>query len=208
VLTQNTAWRNVELALERLRAAGVRMPRDVLSLPQRTLTRLIRPAGYYNQKAKKLRLIASFFQRPGALSATPPRREELLAIWGIGPETADSMLLYAFDQPAFVVDAYARRLLGRIGMLSGRESYAEVQEIFLRGPRRYPALFNEFHALMVEHAKQRCRPRPLCAGCPVVPCAWAASRRSGLPARAGRLTGRGSRPRRAPGGARGGRTGA
>ncbi len=172
VLTQNTAWTNVERALARIRGRGVRLPRDLLALRTGELARLIRPAGYYNQKARKLRLLASFFSRPGALSSRAPARHELLALWGIGPETADSILLYAFDTPVFVVDAYARRLLARLGILTGVESYSTVQSMLQTALRRDGRLFNEMHALIVEHGKRRCRARPACAGCPVRPCAW------------------------------------
>jgi endonuclease III related protein len=171
VLTQNTAWMNVEMSLMRLRAAGVRTPRDVLELPG--LPRLIRSSGYFNQKARKLRLMSQFFRRPGALSGrTPPRRADLLSLWGIGPETADSILLYAFQVPTFVVDAYTRRLLERVGILESGETYGEVQAIFQGSLRRSEPVFNEYHALIVAHAKRRCRTRPLCVGCPVRPCAW------------------------------------
>ena len=171
VLTQNTAWTNVETSLERLRAAGVRTPRHVVERPG--VPHLIRSSGYFNQKTRKLKLLARFFLRPGALSGRrPPGREDLLSLWGIGPETADSILLYAFQVPTFVVDAYTRRLLQRLGILEGDEPYGVIQEVFHRSLRRSGPLFNEYHALIVAHAKRHCRARPVCTGCPVRPCAW------------------------------------
>ncbi len=173
VLTQNTAWTNVESALGRLRRARIRLPKDVRAVNRQRLAGLIRPAGYFNQKARKLRLIAAFFSRPGALSGRPPPgRDDLLSLWGIGPETADSILLYAFRVPVFVVDAYTRRLLSRVGVLSGREGYEEIQGVFHRALGPSATVYNELHALIVAHAKRYCRARPLCRGCPVSPCAW------------------------------------
>jgi endonuclease-3 related protein len=179
VLTQNTAWTNVEKALARLREAGIRLPSDVRSCRTARLAALIRASGYYNQKAKKLKEIASLFAAPAAAA---PTREALLSRWGIGPETADSILLYAFRQPLFVVDAYARRILSRIGMISGKESYARIQEMFHQALPARHELFNEFHALLVEHAKRHCRAAPLCDDCPVPSCAWRGSRRRGISA--------------------------
>jgi endonuclease III related protein len=182
ILTQNTAWTNVEKALDGLRAAGIRLPSDLRSCRTARLAGLIRSSGYYNQKAKKLKRAAALFSAPGALSRRgAPSRETLLAQWGIGPETADSILLYAFHEPLFVVDAYTRRILSRIGLLDARAGYAQVQGFFhAQLPPRHE-LFNEFHALLVEHAKVHCRTTPACGGCPVPACAWRDSRR-GIPA--------------------------
>ncbi|MGA2479987.1 MAG: hypothetical protein ABSG63_14645 [Spirochaetia bacterium] len=177
ILTQNTAWTNVEKALARLREAGILLPSDVRSCRPSRLAGLIRASGYFNQKAKKLKGIAALFAAKGA----SPAREVLLAQWGIGPETADSILLYAYRQPVFVVDAYTRRILSRIGLLDGRESYARIQGLFHGELPPRHELFNEFHALLVEHAKRHCRATPLCTGCPVPACAWRDSRR-GTPA--------------------------
>jgi endonuclease III related protein len=169
ILTQNTAWTNVEKALARLREAGIRLPSDVRSCRTARLAGLIRASGYYNQKAKKLKAIAALFAAPAAAA---PTREALLSRWGIGPETADSILLYAFHQPQLVVDAYTRRILSRIGTIGGKESYARIQEMFHQELPARHELFNEFHALLVEHAKRHCRAAPLCGGCPVPSCAW------------------------------------
>jgi endonuclease-3 related protein len=169
VLTQNTAWTNVEKALEKLFEAGITSPRSVLATPVRRLAVLITPSGYYNQKAKKLGALAELFLE-AKKAGRPPTRDELLSVWGVGEETADSILLYAYARPAFVVDAYTRRLLERLGLLRGGESYPEIQEIFHAALPAQPELFNEYHALIVEHAKRRCRTKPLCAGCPVTVC--------------------------------------
>ena len=171
VLTQNTAWTNAAAALARLRDAGVSLPADILSLSHRRLAGLVRSSGYFKQKAKKLKAIAAVFSRPGALTAAgAPSRETLLSQWWIGPETADSILLYAFHSPVFVVDAYTRRVLSRIGLIAGGESYGVIQSIFHASIECNAALYNEFHALIVQHAKQFCRTRPACVSCPVKPC--------------------------------------
>jgi endonuclease-3 related protein len=171
VLTQNTAWTNASAALTALRRAGVRLPAGLLALPRERLARLIRSSRYFNQKARKLRSIAAFFSGRGALAGSAaPARDALLSEWGIGPETADSILLYAFQVPVFVVDAYTRRILARIGLIRGRETYDDIQDLFHAsiGPRA--PLYNEYHALIVEHAKVHCTTRPECASCPVKRC--------------------------------------
>lgn len=173
ILTQNTAWTNADAALASLQRAGVRLPQDILALSQRRLAALVRSSGYFNQKARKLRAVASLFARPRALTAAgAPSREALLSEFGIGPETADSILLYAFHEPIFVVDAYTRRILSRIGVIDGSESYDDIQGLFHDALERDHALYNEYHALIVEHAKRHCRTRPECRTCPVRPCAY------------------------------------
>jgi endonuclease III related protein len=171
VLTQNTAWTNADRALTSLLHAGVRLPADILAIPRRRLAALIRSSGYFNQKAKKLTVISALFSRPRALTPSgAPSREVLLAEWGIGRETADSILLYAFHKPVFVVDAYTRRILFRIGLIDGTESYDVLQGLFHCALGKDPSVFNEYHALIVEHAKAHCMTRPECAACPVRPC--------------------------------------
>jgi endonuclease III related protein len=179
ILTQNTAWTNVEKALERLRSEGITVPSDLLAVPTDRLAGLIRASGYFNQKAKKLKAIASLFSSPGSLSLrAAPSRAVLLSRWGVGPETADSILLYAFRVPVFVVDAYTRRLLDRIDLASGKEDYHAIQGIFHTSLGLRHELFNEFHALIVHHAKMHCRARPLCDGCPVLRCRYRDSSRA------------------------------
>jgi endonuclease-3 related protein len=168
VLTQNTAWMNAERALRTLLDAGVRLPADVARLRIRTVARLVRTSGSYNVKAHKLACLASFFDEHGFAHA--PDRDELLAVWGVGPETADSILLYGFGEPVFVVDAYTRRLLERLGVTEGTEPYGDVQDRFHRAIGRDAAVFNEYHAVIVRHAKEHCRAMPSCNGCPVSAC--------------------------------------
>jgi len=171
ILTQNTAWTNVERALARL---ARRCPLEVdalLALPEAELADAIRPAGYFNVKAKRLRAFCAAFAAAGgqdALAAldTAALRETLLAIHGVGAETADDMLLYAFERPVFVVDAYTRRLFTRLGLLTGKEDYETVRTRFEQEFGPDAALFNEYHALIVRHAKEICRSRaPRCADC-------------------------------------------
>jgi endonuclease-3 related protein len=178
ILTQNSAWTNAEAALFRLRDAGLRLPADIGSCPQGRLARLIRSSGYFNQKARKLKEVAELFRTGASLAhGAAPRREELLSCWGIGPETADSILLYAFHVPVFVVDAYTRRLLSRMGIIRD-DGYDEIQMIFHDALPARHQVFNEYHALIVEHAKRHCRARPLCSGCPVVVCRYRDSARA------------------------------
>ena len=176
ILTQNTAWRNAEKALAQLHAQGIGLPADVSALPPEGLARLIRPAGYFNQKARKIAGISLLFGRPRALTLKSAlSREILLAQWGIGPETADSILLYAFRVPVFVVDSYTSRILGRTGLISGHESYTSIQTLFHTALPSDCAVYNEYHALIVEHAKVHCRSKPLCSGCPVSSCSYRAT---------------------------------
>ena len=171
VLTQNTAWRNVESALSNLRQNSISLPRHIGALSGEKLGGLIRPSGYFNQKAKKLRIVADFFEGCDSLeSGIAPAREDLLGLWGVGPETADAILLYVFREPLFVVDAYTRRLLGRMGFIAGSEGYSAVQGMFHAALPHDPEQFSEYHALIVEHAKRHCRARPQCAQCPVSRC--------------------------------------
>ncbi|HOT97021.1 MAG TPA: endonuclease III domain-containing protein [bacterium] len=150
ILTQNTAWRSVEKALINLQQMKALRPEGLEAIDESLLKEAIRPSGYFNQKAKKIRTFARFFL---ALEERTPSREELLALWGIGPETADSMLLYAFKVPTFVVDAYTRRVLIAAGWIGGTESYDAIKSMFENQLPRDLALFQEYHALLVEHAK-------------------------------------------------------
>lgn len=173
ILTQNTAWKNVEKAIEQLKVKNMLCLRVLAGADQKKLAQLIRSSGYYNQKAKKLKIIAQYFVKEKLIQKQlHPERTELLSLWGIGPETADSILLYAFGEPYFVVDAYTKRLLTRLRCISGIESYDEVQNYFIAGKKSPKGMslvdfYNEYHALIVEHAKQHCRKNPACPGCPV-----------------------------------------
>ncbi len=174
ILTQNTAWTNVEHAIRNLRRARALnlTTLHTASLPQ--LAEWIRPAGCFNVKARRLRaftgLVADRFGGSlDKLLALPAAelRATLLAVHGIGPETADSMVLYAAGQPVFVVDAYARRFLHRHGWVGARATYDEVAELFTACLPPDAQLFNEYHALIVALGKTFCRPRPLCDKCPL-----------------------------------------
>lgn len=173
ILTQNTAWANVEKAISNLKAMGVFDPEALLNLDQAELAALIRPAGYFNQKARKIRDFLSWFRETGGFEAmkgteTSTLRESLLSIRGIGPETADSILLYAMGRPVFVVDAYTVRVLARHGVIGPDANYHDVQALFQDNLPGKPELFNEFHALFVRLGKTRCRRRvPLCEDCPL-----------------------------------------
>ena len=151
ILTQSVSWKSVEKALHGLQSLDALQPERLLSLSTEALALAIRPAGYFNQKAKKLRLFSEFFV---GLSGRIPSREELLAIWGIGKETADSMLLYAFKVPTFVVDTYTRRLLVQLGLIDGGEEYDRIKAMFEDSLPCDLVIFQEFHALIVEHAKR------------------------------------------------------
>jgi endonuclease-3 related protein len=179
ILTQNSSWTNAEKAMFRLRRAGIRLPAQIRTCSPDRLAALVRPSGYYNQKARKLKAIASLYPTRDSLALRcRPSRETLLSQWGIGPETADSILLYAYHVPEFVVDAYTKRLLSRVGITAGEEGYGEIQEIFHEAlPLRHET-FNEYHALIVEHAKRHCRAKPLCKGCPVRVCRYRDSMRA------------------------------
>lgn len=170
VLTQNTAWTNVERALANLRGRGWMQPEAVLRTPRRQLAEALRPSGYFNLKTERLRRLCAWFVNTGGFDAldrweTVELRNALLAVQGVGPETADDILLYAFDRPIFVIDAYTRRLLARLGLLQAQPAYealrADVERVLPADVRRY----QQYHALIVEHAKRSCRRQPLCADC-------------------------------------------
>ena len=175
ILTQATAWRNVERAIQRLKAAGALSPERMARLSEGELAELIRPAGFFRQKTRRLRALLRLIGQHGSverLLSLPAGelRRELLAVPGVGPETADSILLYAAGYPVFVVDAYTKRILHRLGLLSGEKAgYEEVQELFESNLPRDPKLYGEYHALLVRHAKEHCRARPRCPGCPLAP---------------------------------------
>ncbi len=174
VLTQNTSWGNAESALAALRAARLLTPAALLACPPRRLAALIRSSGYYHQKARKLRALAAFLAAGSGRRAGIPARADLLALWGIGPETADSILLYAWHLPVPVVDAYTRRLFHRLGWTGPRAGYEELSALCAAGLPAEAPLLQEFHALVVRHAKEHCRASPLCRGCPLAgrPCRW------------------------------------
>jgi endonuclease-3 related protein len=173
ILTQNTTWTNVELAIINLRRERLLSPLAIERVPERHLASLIRSSGYFRQKARKLKAFVHFLRAgyKGSLdrlfaAPTSRLREQLLAVHGIGPETADSILLYAGRHPVFVVDAYTRRVLERHQLAHGGESYDEIRQLFESNLPSDAQLFNEFHALMVHTGKHFCHKRePNCRDC-------------------------------------------
>jgi len=170
VLTQNTAWTNVEKAIANLKAAKALSPATIAAAPHRRLAAWLKPSGYFNIKAQRLRAFCEWLIRQGgakriARLPTEVLRAELLRVHGIGPETADDILLYAFNRPVFVIDAYTRRLFQRLGLIQGDEDYETLRRFFEKSLGMDAQLFNEYHALIVAHAKNICRPRPRCATC-------------------------------------------
>ena len=161
ILTQNTAWKNVEKAIANLRRAKLIDANKILKIKKEKLAQLIQSAGYYNQKAERLKIIAKFY-----LENKNPTREQLLDVKGVGPETADSILLYAYNKPSFVVDAYTKRIFSRLGLIK-TDDYHEVQDFFHANLEKNEKLFNEYHALIVELAKRHCNKKPECGGCPL-----------------------------------------
>ncbi len=160
ILTQNTSWKNVERAIENLNNANLIDIERLSKVNVKKLGALIKSAGYYNQKAERLKIIAKFLKEN-----RNPTREELLNVKGIGPETADSILLYAFNRPVFVIDAYTKRIMQRIGFKE--ESYEQLQNLFESNLPKKSRLFNEYHALLVELGKSYCKKIPLCKECPI-----------------------------------------
>jgi endonuclease-3 related protein len=175
VLTQNTNWGNVEKAIQNLKKQGVLSSRGIHGLSVKELALLIKPAGYFNVKAKRLRSFLDFLMNEYhgrmenmAREDLTQLRPKLLGIHGIGPETADSILLYALEKPIFVIDAYTKRILSRHGIMASDRSYAEFQELFQASLKRDLHLYNEYHALFVRVGKTFCRrTNPLCEKCPL-----------------------------------------
>lgn len=174
VLTQNTAWTNVEKAIANLKTAQALSPEAIVAASHRRLASWLKPSGYFNVKAKRLRAFCEWLIRAGGAQRiahfpTDVLRAQLLAVHGIGPETADDILLYAFNRPVFVIDAYTRRLFARLGVIEGKEAYEALREMFETALPTDAQLFNEYHALIVAHAKHVCRKRPLCSDCKLGP---------------------------------------
>jgi endonuclease-3 related protein len=174
ILTQNTSWRNVEKAIQKLKEKRVLSPEGIFHLKKSRLALWIRSSGYYRIKADRLQAFINFLfeefdgdlkkmgrERPGKL------REKLLGVKGIGPETADSILLYGLKKPIFVVDAYTKRILSRHGVISEKASYDEIQKLFMDRLPLDEKLFNEYHALLVYLGKTMCKKIPKCNLCPL-----------------------------------------
>ncbi|MBT1073796.1 endonuclease III domain-containing protein [Geobacter grbiciae] len=172
ILTQNTNWGNVEKAIVNLKRGGLLSPEALRDVSVGLLAEAIRPAGYFNVKSLRLKdFVGYLWERHGGslermfAGDWHALREELLGVRGVGPETADSILLYAGGKPTFVVDAYTKRLFAALGILNGSAGYDEVRDLFMANLPPDVRLFNEYHALIVEHGKRHCRKRPLCPGC-------------------------------------------
>ncbi|MDD5449246.1 MAG: endonuclease III domain-containing protein [Candidatus Omnitrophica bacterium] len=175
ILTQNTAWANVEKAVDNLRKKRLLSPKSLSKVQTARIAKLIKSSGYYNIKAERLKNFLTFINENFGgdfdkliEAETGILRKGLLGIKGIGPETADSMLLYAANKPVFVIDAYTRRILLRHGIIKEDAAYDEIQRLFMSNLPRQPRLFNEFHALIVRACKEYCsKKRPKCRICPL-----------------------------------------
>jgi endonuclease-3 related protein len=193
IMTQSTAWTNVEKAIRNIKSTGKLTPEGLRRLPEKELAALIHPCGYYNVKARKLKAFVDWFgeQHGDSLEKmfyddVNHVRKQLLQVYGIGEETADSILLYAGDKPVFVIDAYTRRIINRLGLAPENSltfcssptrgevkrketdyhhSYADYQTLFMSNLPPDAAFFNEYHALLVRLGKEHCRKRPICEGC-------------------------------------------
>ena len=179
ILTQNTNWLNVEKAISNLRRAGLLSLEALWEVDRERLAELIRPSGFFNVKSARLKdFLGWLLTRYGTLEAMfggdwRLLREELIAVRGIGRETCDSILLYAGEKPSFVVDAYTKRLFSRLGLVAETDGYERVRSLFMDALPADSLLFNEYHALIVEHCKRHCRKRPLCGDCPLQgSCGW------------------------------------
>ncbi|OGW37822.1 MAG: endonuclease [Nitrospirae bacterium RBG_13_39_12] len=174
ILTQNTSWKNVEKAIQKLKNKGFLSAEGIRQLRKSQLAPLIRSSGYYRIKADRLKAFVSFLfeEYNGDLKKMRRERmetlrEKLLEVKGVGPETADSILLYGLKKPIFVVDAYTKRILSRHGIISEQASYGEIQDLFMNHLPPDERLFNEYHALLVHLGKTACRKIPRCDSCPL-----------------------------------------
>lgn len=174
VLTQNTSWKNAEQTLLELKKKGVLNLESLLCLSHDEIAVLIKKSGYYNQKAKKIKELVGFIQEKLSgrieqlsMSGSDKARNELLSLWGIGRETADSILLYAYDMPFFVIDAYTRRIFYRTGLIDGDEEYDDLRFYIESSLPKDIAVYKEYHGLLVEHGKIHCRKTPSCRACPL-----------------------------------------
>jgi endonuclease III related protein len=175
ILTQNTNWLNVEKAIVNLKREGLLSLEALWEVDRERLAELVRPSGFFNVKSARLKdFVGWVLAGHGSLDAMfggewGELREELIGVRGVGRETCDSILLYAGEKPSFVVDAYTKRLFSRLGLVRESDSYEEVRAFFMDALPHESRLFNEYHALIVEHCKRHCRKKPLCDGCPLRP---------------------------------------
>lgn len=172
ILTQNTAWSNVEKAILNLKQYKMCNSDGLSKIDQKYLAQLIRPSGYFNQKAERLKLFARWYQQQGGYDplnklSLPQLRSLLLGLKGIGEETADDMVLYAFNRPSFVIDSYTRRIFSRLGLCTGTETYHQLQQQFHQQLSHDVEKYKQYHALIVSHAKRHCLKKPCCEACPL-----------------------------------------
>ncbi|KAF0181799.1 MAG: endonuclease III related protein [Nitrospirae bacterium] len=174
ILTQNTNWLNVEKAILNMKRAKMVNAQALHDLPHGDLAELIRPAGYFNVKARRVKAFVAYLASAygGSMARMKKQRldklrPELLAVNGIGPETADSILLFALEKPVFVIDVYTKRVLSRHDVLPYGESYDEFQGLFHKHLPHEVGIFNEYHALFVRIGKEFCKPTPRCSACPL-----------------------------------------
>ena len=170
VLTQNTAWLNVEKAIQSLKSQRLLAPQAMIDCGQQSLAQHIRSSGTFNVKARRLLALAKWYVANGEFEnithwSTATLRRSLLAVHGIGPETADAIILYAFERAVFVVDAYTKRIFSRLGMVEDNSDYESLRNFFENNLEPNAALFGEFHAHIVEHAKNVCKVQPRCGRC-------------------------------------------
>lgn len=175
ILTQNTSWKNVEKAITELNKNNLMDVKKIAWAETKKLAQLIKSSGYYNQKAERLKIISEHILKNYKRNLSKffdknidELRQELLSIKGIGPETADSIMLYSAGKPLFVVDAYTKRIFSRAGLFDEKAKYEEMQELFHNDLERDEKLFNEYHALIVELGKNYCRKKPECRKCPII----------------------------------------
>lgn len=172
ILTQNTSWTNVEKAINNLKQVKGLNVHTILELSDENLAKLIRPSGYFNIKTKRLKYFVNWFETEGRFNGlndldTKTLRKRLLKVNGIGPETADDILLYAFERPVFVIDTYTRRLFKTLNLISGDEPYEALRHFFESSLTPDVTLFKEYHALIVRHAKEKCTSENSCLHCRV-----------------------------------------
>ncbi len=176
ILTQNTNWGNVEKAINNLKSQKTFNAKALHKMQKKQLAQLIKPAGYFNVKAKRLKEFLNFLTNhyKGSMKKMRPEdklslRRKLLNVNGIGPETADSILLYALEKPVFVIDTYTKRIMQRHKLVSKKATYHELQELFHKNLPQNTRLYNEYHALFVRLGKDYCKTKPKCEGCPLEP---------------------------------------
>ncbi|MEA3356178.1 MAG: hypothetical protein U9Q23_02390 [Candidatus Bipolaricaulota bacterium] len=174
ILTQGVTWKNVEPAISALNEAGLMQPQVLARTTHEKIAALIRPCGYYNEKTKRLKAFLHFLAKHhhndlAHLFNLPiaDLRHQLLSVSGIGEETADTIILYAALKPSFVIDTYTKRIFNRLGLLEPSASYSQAQSLFMDNLPLDVGLYNEYHALIVQHGKRRCRSLPNCDGCPL-----------------------------------------